>query len=357
MAIQEYKCPCCGGGIEFNSSVQKMKCPYCDTEFEMDALKAYDESLNESAVNTEFAESAGSEWAEGETDGLKTYVCKSCGGEIIGDDNMAATSCPYCDNPIVLMGQFSGDLKPDYVIPFKFDKEAAKEALNRHMSGKKLLPKIFKDQNHIDEIKGIYVPFWLFDADVDADIRYDASKVRQWEDKDFRYRETSYYSVRRAGNISFRNVPADGSSKMDDTLMESIEPFNFSEAVDFQTAYLAGYLADKYDDDAQACMPRVNERIKASTESVFRDTVKGYDNVNTKNSCLNYTDSHAKYTLCPVWLLNTSWQGQKYTFCMNGQTGKFIGDLPCDKGAYIRYLLGSGLISAAVIFAIMMLLS
>ncbi len=64
----------------------------------------------------------GGEWGEGETDGLRTYVCKSCGGEIVGDANTAATSCPFCDNPIVMMGQFSGSLKPDLVIPFKLDK-------------------------------------------------------------------------------------------------------------------------------------------------------------------------------------------------------------------------------------------
>lgn len=357
MALQEYKCPCCGGGIEFNSSVQKMKCPYCDTEFEMEALLAYDEALNETADNTELTDNAGSVWTDGEADGLKTYVCKSCGGEIIGDENMAATTCPYCDNPIVMMGQFSGELKPDYVIPFMYDKEAAKEALMKHLSGKKLLPKVFKDQNHIDEIKGIYVPFWLFDADVDADYKYSATKVRSWEDNDFRYKETSFYSVRRAGSINFRNVPADASSKMDDTLMESIEPYDFRLAVDFQTAYLAGYLADKYDVEVDASMPRVVERINASTESKFRETVKGYNSVETENKSVDYSEFSAKYTLCPVWLLNTSWQGQKYTFCMNGQTGKLVGDLPCDKGAYIKYLLGTGLASSAIIFILMMLLS
>ena len=99
--------------------------------------------------------SAGEEWGEGETDGLRTYQCQSCGGEIVADENMAASACPYCGNPIVVTGQFSGALKPDYVIPFKLDKKAAKDGLMRHLEGKRLLPKVFKDQNHIDEIKGV----------------------------------------------------------------------------------------------------------------------------------------------------------------------------------------------------------
>ena len=156
--LQEYKCPCCGGAIAFDSDSQKLKCPYCDTEFELEALKGYDAELQgDQADDMKWETSAGSEWQEGESEGLRTYVCNSCGGEIVGDENMAATSCPFCGNPVVMMGQFAGALKPDVVIPFKLNKKAAKEGLMKHLTGKRLLPKIFKDQNHIDEIKGIYV--------------------------------------------------------------------------------------------------------------------------------------------------------------------------------------------------------
>ena len=297
--LQEYKCPCCGGAIAFDSKIQKMKCPYCDTEFEMDALKGYDAELqNEQTDDMEWDTSAGSEWQEGETDGLRTYVCKSCGGEIVGDANMAATSCPFCDNPIV---------------------------------------KIFKDQNHIDEIKGIYVPFWLFDTNVDATVRYRATKVRMWSDSDYDYTETSHFMVHRGGSIGFENVPVDGSTKMADDLMESIEPFNISGAVDFQTAYLAGYLADKYDVTAEQSIERANKRVKHSTEEAFAETVKGYATVTTDNSSVQFHGGKAKYALYPVWLLNTTWNGNKYTFAMNGQTGKFVGDLPVDKGAAARW--------------------
>lgn len=333
--LQEYKCPCCGGALEFNSSIQKMKCPFCDTEFEMEILEEYDAQLeNEQASDMNWDTSAGQEWAEGETAGLKTYVCKSCGGEIIGDDTTAATSCPYCDNPIVLMGQFSGELKPDYVIPFKQDKKAAVEGLKKHYEGKILLPKVFKDQNHIEEVKGVYVPFWLFDADATASIRYKATKERRWSDDKYNYVETKYYSVKRGGNIGFNTVPVDGSSKMPDDLMESVEPYNFSDAVPFQTAYLAGYLADKYDVSEADSINRANERITYSTEEEFKKTVTGYDSVTTEHTYINLENAQAKYALYPVWMLNTKWNDKKYTFAMNGQTGKMVGDLPCDNKKY-----------------------
>lgn len=344
MALQEYKCPACGGAIGFDSSIQKMKCPYCDTEFEMETLKHLDEELNKDYKdNIQWEKLPDDQWDEEDTEGMVVYGCKSCGGEIAGDQNTAATSCPYCGNPVVVMGKFKGSLRPDYVIPFKLDKNKAKEALNNHLKGKKLLPKVFKDQNRIEEIKGVYVPFWLFDADVDARIRYRGTKVRVWSDKDYDYTQTSYYTIIREGNMSFEHVPVDGSSKLDDDLMESIEPFNYREVVDFQTSYLAGYFADKYDVSKEESLERANDRIKKSTEDSFRSTVHGYMSLVPESSSIQVKKGMVRYALMPVWLLSTTWNGNKYTFAMNGQTGKFIGDLPIDKALYWKYF---GMITA-----------
>ena len=315
----------------------------------MQALAALDEQLkNEPADDMQWESTAGNEWESGETDGLRTYVCKSCGGEIVGDETTGATSCPFCGNPVVMMGQFSGALKPDYVIPFKLDKNAAKEALKKHYQGKRLLPKVFKDANHIDEIKGIYVPFWLFDADANADIRYKATRTSHWSDSDYNYTKTDYYSIWRSGSLGFSGVPVDGSSKIENDLMESIEPFDFSQAVDFQTAYLAGYLADKYDVDAEQSIVRANERIRTSTEQAFQSTVQGYVTVIPEYSGVRLFNTNAKYALYPVWILNTSWNGKQYTFAMNGQTGKLVGDLPLDKSALMKWRIAlTGIVGAA----------
>ncbi len=334
MAVHEYKCPCCGGAIAFDSTSQKMKCPFCDTEFEVESLKGYDADLkNEGSDNLDWNTDAGTKWTEDEATGLRSYICKSCGGEIVGDANTAATECPFCGNHAIVMEQFKGSLKPDYVIPFKLDKEAAKEKYRQHLN-KFLLPKIFKTENHIDEIKGIYVPFWLFDSEADADIRYRATRTRVWSDSEYNYTETSFFSIYRAGRLGFDHVPVDGSSRMADDLMESIEPYNFAEAVDFQTAYLSGYFADKYDIDAEQSVARANERIKASTEDAFRETVSGYATVTPEYSSVRLHDGKTKYAFYPVWILNTTYKDERYVFAMNGQTGKFVGNLPTDKGKF-----------------------
>ena len=348
---REYKCPCCGGAIAFDSTLQKLKCPYCDTEFEMETLESYDQELQQDSADRMTWESEPhNQWEEGEADALRAFVCQSCGGEIVADEHTAATSCPFCGNPVVMLGRLSGSLKPDLVVPFQLDKKAAKEALQRHYNGKRLLPKVFRQENHIDEIKGIYVPFWLFDAGANASVRYRATRVRSWSDSNYHYTKTSHFAVIRKGSMEFVQVPVDGSSKIPDDLMESLEPFDLSRAVDFQTAYLAGYLADKYDVDSQQSIQRANERIRKSTEEAFAATVMGYSTVVPESSNIQLENGKVQYALLPVWLLNTTWDGKRYTFAMNGQTGKMVGNLPMDKSLYSKWLFGlTGAVGAVVL--------
>ena len=354
-ALLEQKCPCCGGAIEFNAGTQNMKCPYCDAEFDVAAMEqAADASANIGQDNFAWQTEA-SQWQSDEISGMGVYTCKSCGGEIVADATTGATTCPYCDNPVVMTSQFAGGLKPNLIIPFKYDKKQAKEALNKYIASKKMVPKIFKDQNHIDEIKGVYVPHWLFTGTAVATADFTAERVRRWSDSDNNYTETSYFNCYRSGNMNFANIPVDGSSKMDDTLMESIEPFNIGEAKPFSTAYMAGYLADKYDVDLDSSIPRANERVKNSVVSALERNVMsaGYSVVIPQNSQIEIANGSYAYALYPVWILNTTWNGKKYTFAMNGQTGKFVGDLPLDKSAFWKKVAMLTPIMSAIAYGVL----
>lgn len=356
-ALLEYQCPCCAGKIEFDSASQQMKCPFCDTMFDVETLRSYDEAVNDGVQeDMSWEVSAGSEWAEGETSGMNVYVCNSCAGEIVAEGTTGASSCPYCGSPVVMTGQFAGDLKPDLVIPFRLDKDAAVAALKKHLEGKFLLPAAFKDQNHIDEIKALYVPFWMFDAGSNARIVYKATKVRRWDDSNYTYKETKYYTVIRAGSMSFENVPVDGSSKMPDDLMESIEPYDYHDCKEFTTAYLSGYLADKYDVTAEDSVERANTRIKQSVRDEFRKSITGFSTVTEQNEAIRLSNGRTRYMMCPVWILNTTWNDQHFLFAMNGQTGKFVGDLPTDMGKFWRWFFIFWLIFGAVAFGVIFLL-
>ena len=354
--LLEYKCPCCDGALSFDSSIQKMKCPYCDTELEVEALKELDEVLKQEQ-NSEYnwSNQPQTQWSEAETENIRSFVCNTCGGEIVGDMNTAATNCPYCDNPVVMSSQFTGTLRPDLVVPFQVNKEQAKAGLEKHMRKKPLLPKLFKSKNRIESIQGLYVPFWLFDTQANATIRYHATDVTCWSDANYNYTRTSHYSLLRAGSLCFDNVPVDGSSKMDNDLMESIEPYDLSKAVDFQTAYLAGYLADKFDVDADECKLRANDRIRVSTESAFAATTSRYTTAIPEHTNIQLENGQARYGLLPVWILTTNYNNKRYTFAMNGQTGKMVGDLPIDWKLFWKYVLTIGLSIGAALSLFMCL--
>lgn len=352
-SLLEYECPACGGILEFDTASQKLKCPYCDSMFEVQKIK---EIMQEKQKKAEEATdgpitSEAEDWVD---PNLLIYVCQSCGGEIIGDKNLGATSCPYCGNNVVMTKQFTGALKPDYIIPFKLDKNAAKEALAAHFRGKKLLNKSFRDENRLDEVKGVYVPFWIFNVDASGNASYDATKVRSWSDSKYHYTETKYYRIERAGVADYEGIPADGSTKMADDLMDSVEPYNYDDAVPFESAYLAGFLADKYDVEPEELMPRINPRVKNTMAQNFRNTVSGYATIKETSCNIQVKKATTKYMLLPVWVLTTKWKDKVYTFAMNGQTGKFVGNLPLDGAAYAKWLLAitgiGGIIGGSILF-------
>jgi hypothetical protein len=190
------------------------------------------------------------------------------------------------------------------------------------------LPSIFQQENRIESITGIYAPFWLFDCETQASIRYNATKVRVWSDSSYSYTKTDYYRLFREGGVNFERLPADASTKTDSAYMESIEPFDYNEAVSFNTAYLSGYFADKHDVDSEESKQRANKRIKNSIIKLFQSTVSSYNTCTIENTNLRLSHGKMSYALLPVWMLNTNYDDKTYIFAMNGQTGKFTGLLP-----------------------------
>ena len=346
-----YKCPNCNAPLSFQPGHDKVTCEYCSTEFEIETIKAMFDKEQERAAKAAEAEQAqwdtagaGGEWESSETENLQTFTCSACGAELVCDENTIATECCYCGNPTMLPNRFTGMLKPDFVIPFKKTKQDAVAALKEFYKGKRLLPNAFTANNRVEDIQPMYVPFWLFDSSVEAHAEFRAESINVIETSDETITETSVYNCTRSGTMSFEKIPVDGSSKMDNDYMESIEPFDYSELVPFSAAYFTGYLADKYDEDAEMSVPRADKRVEASAIEVLQDTVEGYDNCSTESSAVIKEGGNVSYAMVPVWILTTRYNGQPYTFMMNGQTGKFVGSLPYDKQKAMMYFAGSAAI-------------
>ena len=231
-------------------------------------------------------------------------------------------------------GQFSGELKPDFILPFRLGKEDAVKALKEHCKGKILLPKAFTDENHVQEIRGVYVPFWMFDGKAQGDARYEATRSHSYTSGDYEITKTEHYDVYRAGSVTFEKVPVDASSKMPDDHMDSIEPYDYEELKNFSTAYLPGFLADKYDVSVEESRERADERCMGTLDAALLDSVKGYDTCTRQAGSTDLVRGKVHYALMPVWMLNTRWQGKDFLFAMNGQTGKLEGDLPVSWGKF-----------------------
>jgi len=346
--ITNYQCPNCTGPLRYDGGLGMLKCDHCGTEFDVavveklyaDKEQAAAAAGNEPEWNTA---GAGSEWGEDEARQIRVYNCPSCSAQLFCEETTAVTSCPYCGNPSVVPGQLSGVLKPDYVIPFKLDKQAAVSALTKYYKKKKFLPKAFSVGNHIEEIKGVYVPFWLYDGESDANIRYHATMVHKHRHGDYETTVTEHFRVERQGSIDFEKVPVDASTKMPDAHMDSIEPFEYGDIKDFSTAYLPGFMADKYDQDADECSSRANIRIRKTTENEFASTAPGYTTLVPEYTDIRLKNSEVRYALLPVWMLSTKWKDKDFLFAMNGQTGKLIGDLPVSRAKFWLWFFGISL--------------
>ncbi|MCQ2406780.1 MAG: hypothetical protein MJ067_06175, partial [Oscillospiraceae bacterium] len=262
-----------------------------------------------------------------------------------------ATCCRYCGDPTVGAGQLKDMRKPGFILPFAMDKNAAVAALKKHYKGKLFLPSTFTSKNQINKLQGLYVPFWLFDAEADADMSFEGTRSHSHRSGDYIITRTEHYDVRRCGRFSFAKVPADASKKMPDALMDSIEPFDYSALTDFSTAYLPGFMADRFDVTVEQDSARIDKRCTSSCEGILRDDVSGYSEVKTTGRHVDIKRGKVHYALLPVWVMTTKWNNKDYLFVMNGQTGKLVGDLPVDKKKYKLFKLGVGLAIAAILFA------
>ena len=340
MSTVNYKCPCCGGPLAYSGESDKLECSACGNSYELADMEALD--LEEEGSQLEFELKAES---FGEGDAVTAYTCENCGAELICDETTTATECPYCGSPTILPDHIKGGVKPEKVVPFVITKEQATEAFEGYFKGKKLMPNIFLNtRNRISEMRKLFVPYWLFNCDAYADIVYNAEKKHVERHGDYEVTRVDHYAVRRKGTLGFDDIPVDGSQKMDDKITESLEPYDCSKAVPFQSAVLSGAMADHADVAAEDCQNRVEERVETSTENAMRSTVRGYDNVTVRKKFIRTENGSVTPVLMPVWLITTEKEepeGKKtYTYAINGQTGKLTCDVPYAKGKAFAWFGG-----------------
>ena len=238
MDVSDYKCLSCGANLHFDPISQKWLCDYCGVKYSLQELEneyGTDKHLkNEQEINIDNN-------AENETN-LDCYNCPNCGAEIILDDTTTATFCVYCGSTAIVKNKLKGMFNPSKIIPFKKTKDDAIEAFKQYKKGKIFMPKEFTNPQNIEKISGVYIPFFIYDCDCNSNIDISATKIQNWSDSSYYYTKTDFYDLSRNVQMHFENIPVDSSTKFQDDIMNSIEPFNYDDLTDFSPSYLSGFL-------------------------------------------------------------------------------------------------------------------
>lgn len=298
----------------FNSETGTLSCGACGRQDNI-------EDFSEENIITTFEE-----------DEAKEYHCENCGAVLITEAETAATTCSFCGAGVVLADRVSGTLAPAMVIPFSISKEQAAEAFKKWCRNGLLTPKDFMTANRIKNITGMYVPFWIYDLNSKVQVSAVGTKVRTYTKGEYIYTETKFYDVYRDINLDYLKIPVDASTKMNDELMDKLEPFPYDQLKEFKTPYLAGYIAEKYNYDDKELLPRAKDKIDGYIESYIKSSVSGYATVNYKRKDINVKKVHSSYVLLPVWMVYYDYNKTEHIFAMNGQTGKVVGKPPISKG-------------------------
>jgi DNA-directed RNA polymerase subunit RPC12/RpoP len=332
------KCPNCGAELRFSPEAQKMVCAYCMSEFSADEIKEAEKPIETDTPSAPVREPSEREIKHFE-DTAQMYVCDYCGAHIVSDGNTAATECYYCHNPVTLAGRLSGEYRPDRLIPFKISREEAEEIFRKTIQKKWFVPSAFKSARQLEKMVGLYTPFWLADCRANAAIHAEAKIVTTTSTSTHIITNTKIFECDRAGYMTFERIPADGSKKLDDDFMDSCEPFNYADMVDFNMSYLQGFFADKYDVGKADILERIKIRAGDAATGILKDDINGYTSVNVKTQNINLIRTDWQYVMLPLWFMTFSYKEKIYQFAVNGQTGKVAGLPPMSTIKYVLMLL------------------
>lgn len=343
------KCPNCDGALEYNPSHQKMSCPYCGSVIKAEEINS---SMSLQNKKEDKGELEAKHWmnqmrAQGETMSCKICTCTSCAGELVVNDVEASTYCPYCGQPTIVFSRISRELKPKFIIPFKVTKEQALHLVHQRLNEGKFIPDEIKNFA-VDKIRGVYIPYWLFDVYISDDMLIRGSIGSKSSKK--------YYRAERAAQCDFNGLPRDASKNLNDKLTYRLEPYDLREVRPFEPAYLSGFYMDKYDVLQEDLLDEVKSRVRIMFDKVVLDSVKtDYKSIAAGNPQIDIT--RTEYALLPAWFLTFHYQNETYLLVINGQTGKVVGSVPFDKTKAIKHGILVGLLTAVISFLVTVLCS
>lgn len=328
-----FKCPNCAANLRFEPGASKLECSFCGGSFSIDEIRSVipvseteahelDKTYKSDLEHLDAIEGASSN----SFDNVE-FVCNSCGGKILSDSSTSASFCPFCGSPALITQRLSDEFEPRFIIPFRYGREKAEEAFIKWCKGGKYTPVKFVSKENVAKLTGLYVPFWLYDVKSHVDVNGTAQTVSTTGN----YTTITDYSYTVDGDLYWEKIPFDGQTRVNDDLMEAIEPYDYRGLKPYNHKYLPGFFADRYDQSEEDLMERVKKTCKTYVDSEINEQLKKYSSHKITKDNTSYTKLKAEYALLPVWFMHYKYLGKDYYFAMNGQTGEVAGVPPVSR--------------------------
>jgi hypothetical protein len=353
--LAKFACPACGAEANWHPGKQKLVCPFCGTESPAppdvaDAAREHDLAQALAAHPT-----SASGWAASK----RQVRCQSCRAISVLDPARQAQNCEFCGSAqLVPYDETAPAFRPESVLPFRVAEPEARDRLRAWFGKLWLAPGALKRKALTDTVRGIYLPYWTFDARVEADWTAEAGHYYYTTET---YVENGQMRSRQVQHV--RWVPASGhvAHFFDDDLVcasigvhpglvRDIEPFPTGELKAYDPGYVAGWVVERYQIDLEAAAARAREAMRAQLEAMCAAQVPGdtYRNLAVR---ADWSGQTYKHILAPVWLLSYDYGRRAYQCVMNGVTGKVAGEYP--KSAWKIALIVLGVIVLIVVFGAM----
>lgn len=315
-------CRNCAGRLVFNPASQKLECATCGSSFRPEDVE--DENAER---HTKYYDT-------------RVYTCSHCGAEVVTSDTESSTFCVYCGNPAIVFNRVAKEYRPDGILPFQVTKEEAVNYIKLRFRKNPIVPKEVKDKCVPGNLRGIYIPYWIVNAD------YTEADYLKGEVKQGKSTETRYYS--RAGNVKFKNIPIDGSNILNDDISRKLEPFYLEDSKEFDEDYLNGFYSNVSDLEFHDLRSSAAYRCHVMFEEEVVKSVKAR-NVKILDSVYHVdVQDDPIYLMMPVWFFTFRFEDKPYTMLVNGQTGKVVGTMPWQKKKVYTIAISSFLITLAL---------
>jgi len=334
LAQQKFACPACGAEAIWNPAKQALVCPFCGTTSPATLDPNAGGILEHDLVTA----------LRGITDDKrgwqteKRYVkCQSCQAISVLDPNRQAQRCEFCGSAqLVAYEQIKDAFRPESVLPFKVSEDKARDGIRGWYGKLWLAPNALKRRALTDTVKGIYLPYWTFDAHVDATWTAEAGHyyytTESYTDNNGRSQTRQVQHVRwepAAGRLQhfFDDDLVCASVGVHPDLLRGIEPFPTNELVAYDAGYVAGWVVERYQIDLVSAAKAARDAMDAKLQKLCGAQVPGdtYRNLAVQT---NYSGQTYKHILAPVWLLSYTFGAKAFQAVMNGVSGAIDGEYP-----------------------------